>query len=287
VTSAGEVRTCCINETSFGNLFETEFPAIWNGEAYTFFRQMHARKEETPTGCANCIRNGRVRHSPFYAPLQAVTYRPIASPGETRGVSSGIAIEWPPDGATVTDPLVVTGSVPPDFSGEIVIDRAFPVPLRSVSVVKNREFIAVIDLPFVTEGSHLVGLRTVPGGEITSERTIHLWRPRAAEGETRVSGLAGRLMILKRPPLRPSVRVQGFGTLASTWLSERFENRWRVAVTFDVTFLNVGNHSVEMRPRWRGHAFRMFRLPDSTPGQLASTASVPAPVPSHVAALSS
>lgn len=34
VTSAGEVRTCCINDTSFGNLLEQTIEQIWNGEAF-------------------------------------------------------------------------------------------------------------------------------------------------------------------------------------------------------------------------------------------------------------
>ena len=29
VTSAGEIRTCCLNDTSFGNLFDQSFDEIW------------------------------------------------------------------------------------------------------------------------------------------------------------------------------------------------------------------------------------------------------------------
>ena len=267
VTSAGEVRTCCINETSFGSLFEREFAEIWNGPAYSAFRRTHAERRETPTGCANCIRNGRPRHSPFYAPLQAVTYRPIAAPEESRRLSAGAGIEWPLDHAVVTDPIVVTGTVPDGADGEIVIDRAFPLPLRKVAVVDGGRFVAVLDLPFVTEGSHLVGLRTAPGGEITAERTVHLWRPHAAEGETRVSGLAGRVMALKGPPLRPKIRAGKLGELAGVWTSQRSGLRWRVAVTFDVSGLAVGTHLIDIRPRWRPRRFRVFRLPDTVPGR--------------------
>jgi len=264
VTSAGEVRTCCINETSFGNLFEHDFAEIWNGAAYSAFRRVHAEGRETPAGCANCIRNGRPRHSPFYAPLEAVTYRPIATPGEAPRVSTSAAIDWPLENAIVTDPIVVTGAVP-DGSGEIVIDRAFPIPLASVGVVEGGRFAAVLDLPFVTEGSHLVGLRAAPGEEIEAEKTVHLWRPRAGEGETRVSGLAGCLMTLKRPPVRPRIRAMESGRLEGIWLSERFENRWKVAVTFDVSGLSAGTHAIDARPRWHAWRFRVLRLPDTAP----------------------
>lgn len=266
VTSAGEVRTCCINETSFGSLFEHEFAEIWNGAAFSAFRRAHAERRETPTGCANCIRNGRPRHSPFYAPLEAVTYRPIATPGEAHRAGTGAAIEWPRENAVVTDPIVVTGAVPVGTRGEIVIDRAFPLPLGSVAVVEGGKFIAVLDLPFVTEGSHLVGLRATPGGEIEAERTVHLWRPPAGEGETRASGIAARLLTLTGPPVRPKIRAVEFGRLEGTWLAERSENRWKVAVTFDVSGLSAGTHSIDARPRWQAYRFQVLRLPDTAPG---------------------
>ena len=267
VTSAGEVRTCCINETSFGSLFEREFAEIWNGEAYSAFRRAHAGRRETPAGCANCIRNGRVRHSPFYAPLQAVTYRPIAAPGEARRVSAGATIEWPLDDAVVTDPIVITGAVSGGPRGEIVIDRAFAVPLGTVAVVDAGKFTAVLDVPFVTEGSHLVGWRAAPGGGIEAERTVHLWRPPAAEGETRVAGLSGRLMTLKRKPMRPSIRAGESGELDGVWMSERFGDSWRIAVAFDASRLRVGAHSIDVRPRWRNHRFRIQRLPETGPAR--------------------
>ena len=65
VTSAGEVRTCCVNETSFGNLSKQSIGEIWNGELFRRFRAQHARRE-IATGCANCVANGRVRQSPYF-----------------------------------------------------------------------------------------------------------------------------------------------------------------------------------------------------------------------------
>src|SRR5205823_12350181 len=76
VTSAGEVRTCCTNEVAFGNVFEQPIEEIWNGDAFRTFREQHVRRE-SPTGCSNCIANGRVRHSPYFKTLHAVTYRPM------------------------------------------------------------------------------------------------------------------------------------------------------------------------------------------------------------------
>ena len=79
VTSAGDVRTCCLNDKSFGNLNEQTFEKIWNGAAYQRFREQHARREHAD-GCANCILNGRVQATTFFRPTQAVTLRPSGSP---------------------------------------------------------------------------------------------------------------------------------------------------------------------------------------------------------------
>src|SRR5207247_1228651 len=107
VTSAGEVRTCCTNETSFGNLFERTIDDIWNGGEFRAFRAQHARRE-IATGCGNCVANGRVRQSPFFRAIEPVTYRPLVF---ARAADDVVRIDIPRAGATVADPLIVAGRI--------------------------------------------------------------------------------------------------------------------------------------------------------------------------------
>ena len=39
------MRTCCLNDESFGNLFEASFEEIWNGDAFVRFRDQHRSEQ--------------------------------------------------------------------------------------------------------------------------------------------------------------------------------------------------------------------------------------------------
>lgn len=104
VTSAGEVRTCCVNEVSFGNLNEQTFDAIWNGAAFRRLRDQHRRRVDAD-GCANGIANGRKRNSPFFRTTEPVTYRPLFDELPPRAHDDPIAIDTPSANATVIAPL--------------------------------------------------------------------------------------------------------------------------------------------------------------------------------------
>ncbi len=262
VTSAGEVRTCCINETSFGNLFEKSFAEIWNGQHYADFRGQHAGRRETPRGCANCIRNGRVRHSAFIAALEPVTYRPLRSPFEEIPPEGPASAEllWPPEGAVVTDPLPIRGRLPnggppPD----LVIDRQFVVPLRDAAVWNSEEFLAVLDVPFLTEGAHLLSLR--PRGETgdDSMRTIHFWRP---ESEASVVRATTAVALGRRFPsfaFRASISVDGQPWPMSRWICSRAEPR--ALAWLDLENLSPGYHTVSIEPRWHNASdYRVLKL---------------------------
>lgn len=71
VSAAGEVRTCCFNDQSFGNLREQSFEAIWNGAGYREMRADHVAGR-VPASCSTCVRNGRVKRSAFLGPREAV-----------------------------------------------------------------------------------------------------------------------------------------------------------------------------------------------------------------------
>lgn len=57
VTWRGEVRTCCFNETVFGNLNENSIEEIWNGAVYKEFRNT-ILEERAPDGCHDCLQGG-------------------------------------------------------------------------------------------------------------------------------------------------------------------------------------------------------------------------------------
>jgi radical SAM protein with 4Fe4S-binding SPASM domain len=252
VTSAGEVRTCCINETSFGNLFEQSFSEIWNGQHYAEFRAQHAGRRETPQGCANCVRNGRVRHSPYFAALEAVTYRPLRSPLEEAVPARPGSAEllWPAEGAVVTDPLPIRGRLlkagpPPD----LVIDRRFVVPLRDAAVWNSEEFLAIIDVPFLTEGAHLLSLRA--RGERSDDlmRTVHFWRPESGTSVVRATNAVALARRDRLLPSRAAIRVDGEPWPTSRWICSQAGPR--AIAWVDLKPLNPGYHTVSVKPRWR------------------------------------
>ena len=172
VTSAGEVRTCCVNETSFGNLSEQSFAEIWNGEIFRRFRAQHARRE-IATGCANCVANGRVRQSPFFRTVEAVTYRPVVVPATLN--DSRIFVETPRPGSTVSDPLIVRGATGMPMDLELMIDHT-----KVYECSATGRFAIEAPIPFVSEGAHLLWLR--PRGEECGwpAREVFLWRPTPA-----------------------------------------------------------------------------------------------------------
>jgi MoaA/NifB/PqqE/SkfB family radical SAM enzyme len=76
INAAGDVRTCCFNDQSFGNLGEQSFEAIWNSAGYQQMRADHVAGR-VPASCSTCVRNGRVKRSAFLGPREAVE-----SPGQ-------------------------------------------------------------------------------------------------------------------------------------------------------------------------------------------------------------
>jgi len=274
VTSAGEVRTCCLNDTSFGNLFEQSFDEIWNGENFRAFRASHARGEGGPESCGNCVRNGRVRHSPFLAALEPVTYRPLRSKEEatqpalrqrSSEPTSGFepAIERPRESEVVTDPLPVTGRVGHEgVSGEdswdLVIDRGYRIPLASAAVSNAGRFTAILELPFLTEGAHLLSLRRRGDDTDVGLRTIHFWRPAIAagqpserEGEGEPERAAGSFAV-RRPiffrAAASSARIELDGKpCRSTWIYDEKPSRWGIAWV-DLSDCPPGPHRVRVAP---------------------------------------
>jgi len=172
VTSAGDVRTCCLNDKSFGNLNEQTFAEIWNGDAYRRFREQHARREHAD-GCANCVLNGRVQATTFFRPTQAVNMRPYFETLPASSVNDDVILETPAQGATVTEPLYIEGRVRRGVdprSIDVMIDYTH------VEYLNGRRFKVLVPTSFLTEGAHVLWMRSRKGRDCAF-REVHFWRP--------------------------------------------------------------------------------------------------------------
>jgi MoaA/NifB/PqqE/SkfB family radical SAM enzyme len=160
VNAAGEVRTCCFNDQSFGRLDEEPAEAIWNGEAYARLRLDHAAGR-TPDGCARCVTAGRVMKSPWFLPRF-----PAPAAADTAGEDT-IRVDCPREGDPVAGDLVVAGTLPPRrdifrYRGavlEIFLDETLVATLGRGLGVERRRFAACLPIPFVTAGEHQFRLR--------------------------------------------------------------------------------------------------------------------------------
>jgi MoaA/NifB/PqqE/SkfB family radical SAM enzyme len=182
VTSGGDVRTCCINGVSFGNLWKSSIDEIWNGQRWRDFRAQHARREPA-VGCGVCMANGRERNSAYFRTVERVTYRPMFDPPNV-APEELVKIETPRAGTTVTDPLVVTGRVAASLrltDVELMIDATPVANFHDAGYFDGDEFAFSLTLPFVTEGAHVIWARRRGETSGWAHREVFLWRPEGTE----------------------------------------------------------------------------------------------------------
>lgn len=257
VTSAGEVRTCCVNDTSFGNVFETSFEEIWTGAAYREFRQAHAKRVE-PAGCGNCIRNGRQRQSPFFTAVTAVTYRPLERDLPRAENAIGI-FDTPCAGQTLTDPLVITGRVWTDINDvELMIDETAIGLLRDIALTDLSSFTLSAEVPFLTEGAHVVWLRRRGFASGSAHREFFFWRPEATD--LRATNRA--IFTAPRGIGFPKLMIDGGEWHRTTWSRAANAGTRYFVANADFDRLAPGAHDVEIRSFSRRIArTRLQRLP--------------------------
>lgn len=246
VTAAGEVRTCCLTDAVFGNLRERPFGDIWNGVPFRAFRSRHASGGGLPPECANCRRNGRIRLSPYFVPVRPVTYRPLAEGLEPWDRPP--LLSTPADGDTVTDPWVVEGACPSDLPlPDLWVDRSFRVPLESIAARRDGRFAALLELPFLSEGAHLVHLGEPDhGGDM---RVIHVWSPRRTEGFLPSLGAAAVGRMLDRRVDTADIRLDGARWPASGWFRSRRPGGWYGLAVVRLAGCPPGPHLLTVRPK--------------------------------------
>jgi radical SAM protein with 4Fe4S-binding SPASM domain len=177
VTSAGEVRTCCLNGVSFGNLHEQTFEEIWNGTAYQRFRAQHARREAAD-GCANCVANGRVQSSPYFRATQSVTYRPIMEALPSSCGDGAVRLDAPCEGETVCEPFTLRGELASEIDPvevEVWLDREPVENVNNAARFTGRAFTLQLPVHFLTEGAHILWMRH-RDGRAYAHREIHFHR---------------------------------------------------------------------------------------------------------------
>ena len=255
VTTAGEVRACCLNDTLFGVLGEDTIEEMWYGEDWSSFRNQHVIGFETPAGCAACVANGRQRLSPFMQPVEPVSYRPfLAFPEPRRGRRSWV-LDDPSDGATVTDPLLVTGRVPRIIPSVLrrIGERFFPTvmidcePVATIAdaVFDGASFALSIRVPYLTEGEHVLSL-AIPGERQPgwSRRTFRFWRPHEDRNMiTALNTLAVGQRLFTRAR-EATVCIDGLGWLSTKWLCSRNRAAWRGLTIVDLDGLDAGRHDL-------------------------------------------
>lgn len=158
VTTAGEVRPCCLNDRVMGLLAESPIEGIWCGSAYAEFRDCH-RMGQLPVGCESCAANGRTKISPHLDAVKAVVCRPFSLQPEPEAIA-GWALSSPSEGESTTDPLTITGTTPAGAYGsipEIAIDGVRVAQTGDAQFADGR-FTLRLEVPYLTEGVHLMSL---------------------------------------------------------------------------------------------------------------------------------
>ena len=123
---------------------------------------------------------------------------------------------------------------------------------------------AALDLPFLSEGAHLLSLRQPGADEEFAIRTVHVWKPEAREPGTILATCAAAVGRRLEKKVR-SARIRIGGRDASAeWFCGRTKEGWSGFAWLDLTALSAGVHAVEIEPE--GHpsaAYSVRKLPSS------------------------
>jgi MoaA/NifB/PqqE/SkfB family radical SAM enzyme len=255
VTTKGEVRTCCLNETNFGELRSSSIEEIWTGGDWADFRREHCHGPGTPIGCGFCIANGRSRISPLVRSVEPVSFRPFQAIPPSGREPKGWLIVGPEDGATITDPILITGCAPKylRFFPRRVWWRLLPdIIIGSESVASlgdaifdGRDFALILQVPYLSEGDHVVSLamagRSGPGW---CRRTVRFWRP-DDDLDSITTGITLAIeQSLQSRAQSVEVSIDGNHWGRSRWYCSPVHGRWRGITVIDVADLEIGRHQV-------------------------------------------
>lgn len=255
VTASGEVRPCCFNDDELGNLNDQTMLEIWNGPGYSALRADMAAGR-VPAGCEVCVRNSRVKQSPFLVPREPVST-----------AEAPVVIEMPAEGELLSGPLVVVGRMPANGGRldrkhlpEVWVDRTQVAWLRDSALVDGDLFAAFLPIPFVSTGSHVVSFRPQGGTEQDAFEHRHVQIGPLKGGVAGVSRLAVPVSLQKKEA-RPTLRLGGNPHPIERWICGRSGRDWLAVAVVDVSALAPGMYEMEMmfehHPAYRDRLMRL------------------------------
>ena len=272
VTAAGDVRTCCFNDTVLGNLGEETASDVWNGSGYRELRRAHAERR-IPSGCEVCVRDGRMKQSAHF-----ITGRTPPSDAAREDARNSFELEYPADGDPVADPLVLVGRGTGGWLGrrnlpELFIDDTWIGPLTALGRMRAGRFAGLVEIPFVVPGRHRLSLRTGDGGaERWRHRFIHVHRTGDPDSIAALDR-ATFAVALSRGERRPRLRVDGAASELAFWSRIRTVSGPTGVAAIATGALDRGPHDVELAfPGGRVHRRRLVRLdprPDARGSRVA------------------
>jgi hypothetical protein len=99
---------------------------------------------------------------------------PPASPNDA------VIFDTPRSGATINDPIVITGSLAEGVDAidvDVVIDYTPIANVNDKAVFDGRDFTMTFDVPDLTEGAHVLWARRHDDPRGYAHRDVHFWRP--------------------------------------------------------------------------------------------------------------
>jgi MoaA/NifB/PqqE/SkfB family radical SAM enzyme len=262
VNASGEVRPCCFNDDILGNLHEQTLEEIWNGAGYTALRAEQAAGVVSP-GCEVCVRNGRVKQSPWLAP---------AAPAVSTSPTAPIVLETPADGELVSGPLVLLGRRAANGRGvsrkalgrdelpEVWLDHQKIALARDFALIDGDAFAAIIPIGYVSAGSHRLVLRPPGGGEGSAYAHRQIQTGALDGGLAAVSRLAVAIDLKAWEP-RPVLRLDGRSHPLERWLCGPYGHGFLGVALLDVRALAAGSHGLDLfftqHPRYHERVIRL------------------------------
>jgi len=256
VNASGEVRPCCFNDDILGNLHEQTMEEIWNGPGYTTLRAEQAAGVVS-SGCEVCVRNGRVKQSPWLVPREPAS----------AAAAGPFVLETPADGELVSGPLVLIGRraarggpIGREELPEVWLDHQKIALARDFALIDGDAFAAIIPIDYVSAGSHRLVLRAPGGGEGSAFAHRQIQTGALDGGLATVSRLAVTVDLKAQEP-RPVLRLDGRMHPLERWLCGPYGNGFLGVAQLDVRTLAAGVHDLDLfftqHPRYHARVIRL------------------------------
>lgn len=261
VNASGEVRACCFNDETLGELARQPIEEIWNGPGYAKLRSDMAAGR-VPASCATCVRNGRVKRNPYLS---------LRDPAPAAGSSHGFVLELPGEGSLVDGHLLLAGRWK-SLRERMLPRRLAPLPdvyvddlrlggLDDWAVTDDSWVAAAVPVPFITAGGHRLSLR--PRGGSEDAGWDHRWLQFGRAGGTLIASTRVGIpvwLIWQEP--EPELFLDGRPYPIHRWICGRRKQRsWFGVAVVAVDSLTPGTYDLELRlrrhPAWTGQLERL------------------------------